>query len=190
MCELLDFLLAFDQLKMTQSHVQNDFSFYKRTMVKCDSDDALSDLPLPVDTTKAGLISMFLAQAIPMMKEVANIFRSDVNSAFVLKMLATVCNACLDLLRANKFGSSSYHLVVVRAMVASFIIYDHSNEIGGFQRRSLTKASKVVSMVCNEYTPLYGNKEAAAALMNILKYSPLHVNDAQTPQSIRRMLQL
>jgi hypothetical protein len=189
-CELLDFLLAFDQLKMTQSQIQNDFSFYKRTLAKCDSEESLSDLLLPVNAAKAGEISMYLAHAIPMMKEVANVFKTATNSEFALKMLATICNACVDLLRANKLGDSTHHIVILRAMVASFIIYDHSNEIGAYQRRSLTKAMKVVLMVCTEYTQTYGTNGETSNLVNMLKFSSLHVNDEQTPQSIRRTLQL
>jgi len=126
-----------------------------------------------------------------MMKEVSNVIKSDnSNTEFTLKILATICNACVDLLRANKFGSNSYHIIILKAMVASFVVYDHANEIGAFQRRSLTKASKVVSMVCNEYVQTYGNNEAINGLVNIIKYSSLHINDEQTPQSIRRMLGL
>ncbi|ETO16615.1 hypothetical protein RFI_20729 [Reticulomyxa filosa] len=208
-CELLNFLLTFDQLKMLQSQAQNDFSFYKRTLTKCDSDGSLSDIRLPVNAEKAGFISMYLAQAIPMMKEVANIIKLDRNAEFSLEVLSTICNACVDLLKANKFGGNSYHTVILKAMVASFVLslfcfvcrhiflfflsfrmYDHANAIGAFQRRSLTKASIVVSMVCTEYTQIYQNKEFATELSNTIKYSCLHVNDEQTPQSIRRMLGL
>ncbi|ETO29618.1 family with sequence similarity 49, member A-like isoform 2, partial [Reticulomyxa filosa] len=166
--------------------VRTDFSYYKRTQVKCDSDESLSDLLLPVNAEKAGFISMFLAQAIPMTKQVSDIIKT---SEFALNMIGTICNACLDLLRANKFGTNTYHLIILRAMVASFMIYDHANSIGAFQRRSLTKASKVVSMVCTEYIQIYESKEDLSGLVNIIKYSSLHLNDDQTPQSIRRMLE-
>ena len=101
---ILDFLLTFDQKKMMEPQIQNDFSFYKRTMSK-QNEAYLSDLDWnAVSQEKAGFVSMFLAQSIVMMKEVA---QNIGNNKRCLKVMAIFCNTCLDLLKENKFGKDA-----------------------------------------------------------------------------------
>ena len=48
---------------MLQPQIQNDFSFYKRTLNK-QNEDYLNDLEWSVSHEKAGFVSMFLAQVL------------------------------------------------------------------------------------------------------------------------------
>jgi len=178
---MLDFLLSFDQKKMMEPQIQNDFSFYKRSMSK-QAEAHLSDLEWSVSNEKAGFVSMFLAQAIPLQKEVA----TQLDPA-CLKILAIVCNACLDLLKENKFGKDAdSQRLALRAMTAAFVIYDHGNtECGAFSRRSMTKANKIVAMIAKDYEQLYGNKEHTQGLGSVIKFATANFNDAATPASIK-----
>jgi len=102
----------------------------------------LSDLDWnAVSQEKAGFVSMFLAQPIVMMKEVA---QNIGNNPQCLKILGICANACLDLLKENKFGKDSEsQQLALRAMVSAFVIYDHGNsEFGAFQKKSHTKEEK------------------------------------------------
>jgi len=183
---LLHHLLICDENKMLQSQIQNDFSYYKRMLTKAQSEAYLQNIEIPVDSEQSSHISMFLAYAIPSLKEVANNFKEQQQS---LTILATITNAILDLLRANKFIN---HLddakIAVRAMLASFIIYDHATVTGAYQRRSTTKAQKIVQMIVIDYETTYGNKDDVAGLTNIIKFSSLHYADDTTPNSIKRLL--
>jgi len=184
---MLDFLLSFDQKKMMEPQIQNDFSFYKRSMSK-QSEAHLSDLEWSVSNEKAGFVSMFLAQAIPLQKEVATQLAMD---PACLKILAIVCNACLDLLKENKFGKDGdSQRLALRAMTAAFVIYDHGNtECGAFSRRSMTKATKIVALITKDYEQLYGNKEHLAGLANMIKFATANFNDKDTPASIKNALE-
>eukprot|EP00485_Elphidium_margaritaceum_P013968 CAMPEP_0202730366 /NCGR_PEP_ID=MMETSP1385-20130828/186602_1 /ASSEMBLY_ACC=CAM_ASM_000861 /TAXON_ID=933848 /ORGANISM="Elphidium margaritaceum" /LENGTH=351 /DNA_ID=CAMNT_0049396639 /DNA_START=27 /DNA_END=1082 /DNA_ORIENTATION=- len=182
---ILDTILTFDQKKMRCPQIQNDFSFYKRNLGK-RHEAWLNDLQWSVSNEKAGFISMFLAHALPLQKEVATQLASN---AQCLKVLAIFCNACYDLLKENKFkDDAASQQLALRAMTAAFVIYDHGNEAGAFQRSSLTKAAKIVAMIATEYVSLYGNKEHTDALGNMIKYGTIHFNDAQTPMNIKNML--
>lgn len=184
---ILDFLITFDQKKMMQPQIQNDFSFYKRSLSK-QNEAYLSDLEWSVSNEKAGFVSMFLAQAIPLQKEVATQLANNQQS---LKVLAIFCNACLDLLKENKFTEDEEsQWLALRAMTAAFVIYDHGNANGAFQRNSHTKAQKVISMIAHDYVTLYGEKEHEdiKGLVNIIKFATMHFNDAGTSASIKNLL--
>jgi hypothetical protein len=92
--EILDFVLKFDDLKMNNPAIQNDFSYYRRTLNRRrmeDTDQMLSDDPTqqgqclepkisrPVLSNElANRMSLFYAQATPMLKVL-----SDTTSKFV-----------------------------------------------------------------------------------------------------------
>ena len=112
----------------------------------------------------------------------------------------------MDLLKENKFKKDKEsQLLALRAMVASFVIYDHGNiEYGAFQRKSHTKAQKIISMICNDYMQLNGNiiddnisdnddnddqlKQEINGLVNMIKFASAHFNDATTPASIKNLI--
>ena len=75
-------------------------------------------------------------------------------------------------------------------MVSAFVIYDHGNEYGAFQKhkQSQTKAQKIVSMIVTDYANFYGNKKHCEGLVNIIKFATAHYNDNTTPSSIKNML--
>lgn len=184
---ILDFLLKFDQTKMMKPQIQNDFSFYKRTMSK-QNEDYLSDLEWPVSQEKVGFVSMFLAQSIVMMKEVAQNIGNNKKS---LKCFAVFANACLDLLKENKFGkeNNADTKLALRAMVSAFVIYDHANsEFGAFQKhkKSQTKAQKIIAMIVTNYANLYGKKKDNEGLINIIKFATANFSTA--PASIKNLV--
>ena len=67
--DLLDFALQFDQAKMTNSSIMNDFSQYRRSISK------LRDHPMAsIKEAEANSISMFIANHIPMTTSLATQF--------------------------------------------------------------------------------------------------------------------
>lgn len=79
--EILDFVLKFDDLKMTNPSIQNDFSYYRRTMSRlrlASQDESLYDNDLNISNELANRMSLFYAHATPMLK-----ILSDAVSKFV-----------------------------------------------------------------------------------------------------------
>ena len=66
--DLLFFILSFDDLKMMNSNVQNDFSFYRRQLSRqgMGASKELTDR-LPVKDELAGVMSFFYADPTPML---------------------------------------------------------------------------------------------------------------------------
>lgn len=79
--EILDFVLKFDDLKMTNPAIQNDFSYYRRSMSRmrrANDDKDPSDDTFELSGETANLMSLFYAHPTPMLKVL-----SDSTSKFV-----------------------------------------------------------------------------------------------------------
>lgn len=73
---LLDFVLKFDELKMLNPSIQNDFSFYRRTInrIRSPNPNHKTDLMGIEDLSPefANRMSLFYANATPMLNSLAN----------------------------------------------------------------------------------------------------------------------
>lgn len=87
--EILEFTLKFDEYKMTTPAIQNDLSYYRRALSRYRIDDSpsspgspfsplMTSEEMPVSTELANAMSLFYAQATPMLK-----ILSEVTSKFV-----------------------------------------------------------------------------------------------------------
>jgi hypothetical protein len=81
--EILDFVLKFDDLKMTNPSIQNDFSYYRRTVSRLrianQENPIFADNNVNIGNEVANRMSLFYAQPTPMLKVL-----SDSTSHFVL----------------------------------------------------------------------------------------------------------
>ncbi|XP_061695757.1 CYFIP-related Rac1 interactor B-like isoform X2 [Syngnathoides biaculeatus] len=80
---ILHFTLRFDELKMTIPAIQNDFSYYRRTISRMRINNLRGDADTEVDNELANRMSLFYASATPMLKTLSDAtikFVSDVES--------------------------------------------------------------------------------------------------------------
>lgn len=100
---ILDFVLKFDDLKMLNPSIQNDFSFYRRTISRLGS----STSPLPTQLTAinelsaelTNKISFFYAHSTPMLRVMADATLNFVKANPTLnenttEMLGTMAKVC------------------------------------------------------------------------------------------------
>uniref|UniRef100_A0A8C1W194 Family with sequence similarity 49 member Ba n=2 Tax=Cyprinus carpio TaxID=7962 RepID=A0A8C1W194_CYPCA len=87
--EILHFTLRFDELKMTNPAIQNDFSYYRRTLSRMRIINQTAEEHNEVDNELANRMSLFYANATPMLKTL-----SDATTKFVSKM-----KGCIKVLR-------------------------------------------------------------------------------------------
>jgi hypothetical protein len=149
---------------------------------------------------EASFISLYIAQPIPMMSTLAKAASSlYVSNPNVPQAIALIANICLDIVTSKKyhicdvlfllqmltfvrFDSSETNMLLIRVMVGSIILFDHiSLEGGAFVKASginIKQAIKLILRDCSDNS----------ALVNMLRYSTLHLNDDSTPSSIRRLL--
>nr|XP_061806466.1 CYFIP-related Rac1 interactor A isoform X1 [Nerophis lumbriciformis] len=70
--EILHFTLRFDELKMRIPAIQNDFSYYRRTISRNRINNMNLDIESEVNNEMANRMSLFYAEATPMLKTLSN----------------------------------------------------------------------------------------------------------------------
>ncbi|XP_008401084.1 protein FAM49B-like [Poecilia reticulata] len=102
---ILHFTLRFDELKMTNPAIQNDFSYYRRTISRMRINNMSSDSGSEVNNELANRMSLFYASATPMLKTLSDAtskFVSDnpevpiENTTVCLSTMACVCKVMLE----------------------------------------------------------------------------------------------
>lgn len=165
LADVLDFVLRFDDAKVRVSFVhylcfscsrplrcvvsqmvnpaiQNDFSYYRRTLNRMKL--TKKDMNLSIRDELANRMSLFFAYPTPMMKvlsettvkflspqESSGIPRENVTAA-----LATMANVCHAMVDKKKFDSEKTNMFCLRAMTGAIILYDHLHGQGAFAKKS------------------------------------------------------
>ncbi|XP_067317730.1 CYFIP-related Rac1 interactor A-like isoform X3 [Anolis sagrei] len=105
--EILHFTLSFDELKMTNPAIQNDFSYYRRTISR-NRINNLQNKTLPIEDTTDCLSTM-----------------------------ACVCRVMLETPEyRSRFTNTETLLFCMRVMVGVIILYDHVHPVGAFAKTS------------------------------------------------------
>uniref|UniRef100_A0AAY4F116 CYRIA/CYRIB Rac1 binding domain-containing protein n=1 Tax=Denticeps clupeoides TaxID=299321 RepID=A0AAY4F116_9TELE len=177
--EILHFTLRFDELKVpfpcSQAAVNG------------------LDIENEVNNEMANRMSLFYAEATPMLKTLSNATTSFVtenktlpleNTTDCLSTMASVCKVMLETPEyTSRFNSEDTLLFCMRVMVGVIILYDHVHPNGAF-----TRSSKIDMKGCIKVL-----KEQPAdnveGLLNALKFTTKHLNDESTPKNIKTMLQ-
>ncbi|KAM4605657.1 CYFIP-related Rac1 interactor B isoform 2-T2 [Polymixia lowei] len=191
--QILHFTLRFDELKMTNPAIQNDFSYYRRTISRMRINN-LADEGNEVNNELANRMSLFYANATPMLKTLSDATtkfvsdNSDVpveNTTDCLSTMASVCKVMLETPEyRSRFASEETVMFCLRVMVGVIILYDYVHPAGAF-----VKTSKIDMKGCIRVL-----KEQPASsvegLLNALRYTTKHLNDETTSKQIKNMLQV
>ncbi|GMH96936.1 hypothetical protein TrST_g6261 [Triparma strigata] len=178
--QVLQLMYMADQRKMMCPGLQNDFSFYRRTVAKFPQE-------APVSETVANQISMWIAEASPLSNTVANAlksgFKKDPDMVGVLSKLANM--SAWIVYKDGEVTAPQKELLMV-AMTQCIIMFDRSSTRGAFHKDSGVMVRKCVtvltSQACEEIENVRGG------LKNGLKYSTVHFGDAATPAFVEEML--
>mmetsp|Transcript_36538 Transcript_36538/g.68059 ORF Transcript_36538/g.68059 Transcript_36538/m.68059 type:complete len:300 (+) Transcript_36538:80-979(+) len=172
--EILLFAFEFDQMKMMKPEIQNDFSFYRRSLGSAATGgDAL---PLPSD--EANVVSMWLAGSLPMMGSICAALASE------SVVLVHMTHVAFGMLVRKSVESSEEKVKLVNLMIISTIMYDRVCGVPGgvFTSSSAIKVKKCIQVMKRDG----GNR--AQQLAQCIKYSTIHYNDNSTPKSIKNDL--
>lgn len=190
--EILHFTLKFDDLKMTNPSIQNDFSYYRRTMSRRHKINAEVE-EVAVTNEMANKMSLFYAYPTPLLK-----ILSDATTKFVTEnkalpienttdCLSTLANLCRVMIEnpefATRFQNQETVLFCLRVMVGVIILYDHVHPVGAFAKTSNIDIKASIK-VLKEQPP-----GSVDGLLNALRYTTKHLNDDSTPKNIRALLQ-
>nr|XP_043904665.1 CYFIP-related Rac1 interactor A isoform X2 [Solea senegalensis] len=144
--EILHFTLRFDELKMRIPAIQNDFSYYRRTISRNRINNMNLDIENEVNNEMANRMSLFYAEATPMLKTLSNATTNFVtenktlpleNTTDCLSTMASVCKVMLETPEySSRFSSEDTLLFCMRVMVGVIILYDHVHPNGAFNKSS------------------------------------------------------
>lgn len=191
--DVFHFVLSFDDAKMNNSNIQNDFSFYRRNLNKMKMSNTMNAENLVVRDELANRMSLFYATPTPMLYALANATTKFVNDnkktisvdnvTECLATIALICQAMVDNPNyVSRFQSPDTVLFCLKVMVGAIILYDHVHPYGAFSKKSPVDIKGAVK-VLKEQPP--GNVDG---LLNALRYTTLHLNDEDTPKQIKALL--
>jgi len=191
--EILDFVLKFDDLKMTTPAIQNDFSYYRRTMNRrrMSNEDEVQEGEEAVSNELANRMSLFYAQATPMLKAL-----SDITDKFVtqhkdlpveqttdcLGMMAKICRLMIENPDYRSRMQENTQLFCLRVMVGVIILYDHVHPVGAFAKTSGIEMKDCIKILKEQ------ENTNVESLLNALRYTTKHLQDESTPKNIKSLL--
>uniref|UniRef100_A0A6I8SU63 CYFIP related Rac1 interactor B n=1 Tax=Xenopus tropicalis TaxID=8364 RepID=A0A6I8SU63_XENTR len=191
--EILHFTLRFDELKMTNPAIQNDFSYYRRTLSRMRINNVPAEGENEVNNELANRMSLFYAEATPMLKTLSDATTKFVsenknlpieNTTDCLSTMASVCRVMLETPEyRSRFTNEETVSFCLRVMVGVIILYDHVHPVGAFAKTSKIDMKGCIK-VLKEQPP-----NSVEGLLNALRYTTKHLNDETTSKQIKTMLQ-
>jgi len=186
LANVFDFVLRFDDSKMVNPAIQNDFSYYRRTLNRMKL--SKKDLNISIRDELANRMSLFFAYPTPMMNvinETTVKFLSQgegVPRENVTNALATMANVCQEMVEKKTFDTVETNMFCLRSMTGSIILFDHLHATGAFSRKSPIHIKGCITVLKN-FTggPTDG-------LLNALRFTTIHLNDPDTPANIKHLL--
>jgi len=181
LCDLFNFVLQFDDKKMLNPHINNNFSYYRRSAVKMRSNGVKTQIPDDI----ANKMSLFYAYPTPLMNmlssQLVNI--GGVTKDEIVNGLAILANVCLDMVEKEKFNDRDLNLFCLRAMTASIVLVDHLSEEGVFCKGSPVNIRQAITILKTKVDELQ-----TVGLINALKYTTRHLNNENTPEAIIELI--
>ncbi|KAJ7416638.1 Protein FAM49A [Willisornis vidua] len=165
--EILHFTLSFDELKLdAESEVNNEM---------------------------ANRMSLFYAEATPMLKTLSNATTKFVSenktlpiedTTDCLSTMACVCRVMLETPEyRSRFTNTETLLFCMRVMVGVIILYDHVHPVGAFAKTSKIDMKGCIKVLKDQPST------STEGLLNALRYTTRHLNDDTTSKQIRALLQ-
>jgi len=184
--QLFDFVFHFDEAKMINPAIQNDFSYYRRVLSRMKNANKEEKAKVKVDEELANKMSFFFAYPTPMMKVVIDATTEFDKSSRprLIQGLATLANLCLRALEKKDEGAEGHNvqaMLFLCAMAGCIILVDHLHDEGAFHAKSPIRIKAAIQL-------LKGHSEPTDFLLNSLRFTTLHLNDEQTMPAITKLL--
>jgi Holliday junction resolvasome RuvABC endonuclease subunit len=184
----LFYIMRFDDIRMKNSDIPNDFAFYRRSRNNSAIMESLPTVPEDV----ANKMCLFFAYPSPLMKMMTKLLEEEIETINLPKQevidgLSLMANVCLRMVEEKRFTNEQSNVLCLTAMTAAIVIVDHVYEKGVFCRGTPINIKKAI-VTLNTYKE--NVDPMAEGLLNALRYSTQHINDQDTPSGIRNLLGL
>jgi len=168
LASIFDFAMAFDELKMSNPAISNDFSYYRRTMSAMKMSG--KDMKVTVSDEMANKMSLFYAFPTPMLNVVKNCIQASniTDKNLIVNGLSLMANVCIFLVDKRKFANSKMLMYCLRAATGAAIIVDSLYDPGIFHPRAKKPpiSPKIIISVLRGFT-----EEPTVNLVNALRYN-------------------
>eukprot|EP00008_Paramoeba_atlantica_P010639 CAMPEP_0201476638 /NCGR_PEP_ID=MMETSP0151_2-20130828/1796_1 /ASSEMBLY_ACC=CAM_ASM_000257 /TAXON_ID=200890 /ORGANISM="Paramoeba atlantica, Strain 621/1 / CCAP 1560/9" /LENGTH=320 /DNA_ID=CAMNT_0047857063 /DNA_START=86 /DNA_END=1048 /DNA_ORIENTATION=- len=187
-----DFVLRFDDLKMLNPAIQNDFSYYRRTLNRMKLSKKHHG-EITIKDELANRMSLFFAYPTPMMNvinETTSNFLSQNQSVpqdNLTTALALMASVCEDMVTNKRFQKDDTNMFCLRCMTGAIILYDHLHSHGAFSKKSGIPIRACITIL-KTYQPQSGGS-TTDGLLNALRFTTVHLNDPETPNNIKQLLE-
>ncbi|KAI8821852.1 uncharacterized protein EV422DRAFT_435082 [Fimicolochytrium jonesii] len=184
--DILHFVSLFDELKMGNPNVQNDFSYYRRTASRMRMANP-SQQNTVVPDELANRMSLFYAHANPMSKAMVDatlkLLKENprISADSTTTLLSIICGVSYNAVVKERARDAMIPYCL-RVLVVAIILYDHVDPEGAFGKNSKVNIRASVKVIQSH------GGSGSNNLLNSLRYSTLHLNDEATPKSIKLML--
>jgi len=177
--QIFDFVFHFDEKKMINPAIQNDFSYYRRVLGRMRD----KTIKLKVDEELANKMSFFFAYPTPMMKVLIDA-TTEYDPAAKPRLvggLATLANLSLSNIQADHLDDSKTMLLLC-CMTGCIILVDHLREEGAFDKKSPIRIRQAIQLL------KIGTSHNTDFLINSLRFTTLHLNEEGTMPQITKLL--
>lgn len=169
LASIFDFAMAYDELKMSNPAISNDFSYYRRTMSAMKMSG--KDIKVNVTDEMANKMSLFYAFPTPMLNVVKNCIQSDKTATdknLIINGLSLMSGVCIHLVDKRKFTNSKILMYCLRAATGATIIVDSLYEPGIFHPKAKKPpiSARATLAVLKNFTD-----EPTINLINALRYN-------------------
>ncbi|ELP85147.1 hypothetical protein EIN_081790 [Entamoeba invadens IP1] len=179
--ELIDFAIQFDNKKLMNPGLQNDFSYYRRSVGKMKQKHR-EDVVLRDDVTNQ--ISMFFAFAAPMVLCLSETATESVKGGTNLENFASFLSVVASSCCGSAMVKGQDAVKNLRIMTGCILLYDTVVPTGVFNTKGKFNILDCVRALKGFET----NRDEVDLLVNALKFSTKHFNDSDTPKNVLALL--
>jgi len=179
---IFSFVFHFDEAKMMNPAIQNDFSYYRRVLGRMKD----KKQKMKVDEELANKMSFFFAYPTPMMKvmidSTTGLDKTD--RPRIIAGLSMVANICLQNITGGGAGMGGETIMLLLcAMTGCIILVDHLREEGAFDKKSPLNIRNAITQLKQGNNP-----QPTDFLLNSLRFTTLHLNSEHTMPAITKLL--
>jgi len=200
--EILQFTIKFDDAKMNKPDLQNDLSYFRRTVQRRGRTETTVDFTLAscISTEEANEMSLFYAEHTPMLKALTEAAISFVEqnpsklevekrTNEVLSTMAQICKVMLENPNDERIQIKTDSIwFCVEVLVGLIILYDHVHNAGVFSKASKIDVKGCIRVIKDRVQELSGGNKLNSFL-NAIRYTTKHYSDENTPKNISKMLE-
>ena len=172
---------------MVNPAIQNDFSYYRRTLNRLKLSKQDNGVELRITGEVANRMSLFFAYPTPMMRVLIDATTKFTNSnprgqflAAGLSHLANIFTTSLNEAAKANTAPNETTLKIVAYVTGTIVLYDQISAEGAFKKNSPI-------MIRDALKNVKAFSQNQAIFTNAIRFTTAHFNDASTPDSIKNL---